>query len=189
MAMIAWLVAVALADPGDGELTRQLEAASARGKGVTAVVGAGGTALFGIGAVALNGSGPPAYMLGTASLLSAGIALPVGASGGNQARRLAAATGQPVQGRAVQTIAWAGYGLAVVEGLGLITLGVMDEDVPSPLIASTVAVGSLSSLAMGLDAIGCAAALDAPTAARRASVRPAVAVGPDGATIGVGGTF
>ncbi len=131
---------------------KAIELDSAQANAIVGYVGAGGGLLFGVAAMALNGEGAPAYMSGAGSLLTIGITAPVAAGGGAKARRLARASGVPVPSSALPATAWVAYTLTIIEGGTLITLGVMDEDVSTGLIASTVATGVAATLAMGIDA-------------------------------------
>lgn len=175
---------------------QRLELRRARGKATVGYVGAGLTAALGAVTLATWEETGTAMAFGSAALLAASVTAPVAASGGSQARRVAREAGGYPPGAGLPVVAWIGYGLAVANGLGLIALAASDAEIDVALGASTVALGTVSTLGLAIDATTSASevqrSLQLRTGMRRRPtlhVAPIAGMGGQGGRFGLAGTF
>jgi hypothetical protein len=169
----------------------------ARSAGIASGVGGAGVLVFGAASAATALSdGTTSKVMGGLALVTMGVTAPIGGMGSAQARRTAAAAGLDVPSRALPITAWVGYGFALIDGAYILTVGIGGGTVEPPTILSVVALGTLSTVGLGYDAIHVSQSTLESGRQAEATPRPRVQAAPfvspnrrGGATMGVTGRF
>lgn len=147
---------------------------------------------FALGAALLNGSGDLPILLGGVAAASVGAAVPVGMSGGSVARAVGKQHGIRVSTGGLRPVVWIGYGCTLAAATGMITIGILDGYVPTELILSTTALGTVTAIGTSIDASSAARQVEAAvgTAAAETATPPVtVVLVPTGNGVSVIGTF
>jgi hypothetical protein len=180
-----------------GSLTevQDLQLSQAQAKATTGLVLGAGTLLMGAATAATNGSGTAPKVLGGLTLALAGMATPIAAAGGGQARRVGRNNGRTMRASSSNIVGWSGYGASMGLGLAVFAAGLNDAEISNGLILSITALGSLSSLTMALDTYSTIQAVKSDDSSARNDQRNrpaaqlAAAVTHKGATVGIVGRF
>lgn len=142
---------IAVPAPPTPDIVQQLMFRNKQG-GLTATIGGTSTLVFGLAAAATNGEAALATPLGAAALLSTAITAPIAAGSANKSRQFLMSRGQLVGTSGYAIAGWTIYTLAVLNGAGLVGLGIADEYVPTALIISCTLLGVSATSFMAADA-------------------------------------
>ena len=159
------------------DIVKQLMFRNKQG-GLIATIGGVSTLTFGLAAAATNGEAALATPLGAVALLSTAISAPIAAGSANKSRQFLMSRGQLVGVSGYAVAGWTIYALAVINGAGLVGLGIADEYAPTALIISCTLLGVSATSFMAADAYSMRNRLAAANLTGRAAPKVRVAVTP-----------